>query len=217
MSPPRFVQNFSQCRALIVSRDRRAIDVLDATLPKLGLVVAHVPLVEDEATLPVDAIDAERDILVVDGDLHRPLNWPIAVGCDLPPLPVIGLVGVEAPSRLKALMQIGATAFVSKPVHGATLFSALVLCVNEYGRKRQLLADLAAHETRRRQRRFVIKAVVASVQSDRIDDDMAYDRLRRGAMRARMSVEAFSEMLVRARASGEDPDAAEIPRQIAGE
>lgn len=205
MSAPRFVQNFSQARALVISRDGRALDALSATLPKLGLGVLQVPLGEDGALLSAEGLDPERDILIVDGDLHRPLQWPNLAPCDLSPVPVIGMVGVEAPSRLKALMQIGSTAFIAKPVHGATLFQALVLGVNEHARKRQLVADIAGHEQRRRQRRFVIKAVVSIVTAEKVSDEIAYDRLRREAMRARMSVEAFAEMLVQKWAGEEDP------------
>jgi len=215
VSAPRFIQNFSQCRALVISRDSRAIDTLDVTLPKLGLSVVHVPLGEDGAMLSAEGLDPERDLLIVDGDLHRPLQWPNAAPCELSPVPVIGIVGVEAPSRLKALMQIGSTAFIAKPVHGATLFSALVLGVNEHARKRQLLADIAGHEMRRRQRRFVIKAVVQIVTAEKVSDEIAYDRLRREAMRARMSVEAFSEMLVQRWAGEEDPET--VPRHRIGE
>lgn len=215
MTAPRFIQNFSQCRALVISRDSRAIDALDVTLPKLGLGVVQVPPGEDGAMLSAEGLDPERDILIVDGDLHRPLLWPNASPCELPPVPVVGMVGVEAPSRLKALMQIGSTAFIAKPVHGATVFSALVLGVNEHARKRQLLADIAGHEQRRRQRRFVIKAVVQIVTAEKVSDEIAYDRLRRESMRARMSVEAFSEMLVQRWAGEKGPGP--LPLQMTGE
>jgi AmiR/NasT family two-component response regulator len=217
MSPPRFIQNFSQCRALLVSRDSRALEALEATLPKLGLAVTTLALVDDEVSLPLEDLDPERDILFVDGDLHRPLQWPAGLGA-VPPIPVVGIVGVEAPSRLKALIQIGATAFVPKPVHGATLYSALVLGVNAFARRRRMLSDIAEHEQRRRQRRHVVKAVVGIVTSEHVSDEIAYERLRRESMRLRISVETLSEMLVQQWAGEEAPcDASAVPRQGIGE
>ena len=212
MSPARFVQNFSQCRALLVSRDSRALEALEATLPKLGLTVMTLALVEDEVALPLDDLDPERDILFVDGDLHRPLQWPQGPGA-VPPVPVVGIVGVEAPSRLKALIQIGATAFVPKPVHGATLYSALVLGVNAFARRQRMLSEIAEHEQRRRQRRHVVKAVVGIVAAEHVSDDIAYERLRRESMRLRISVETLSEMLVQQWTGEEAPCTAAAPRQ----
>jgi AmiR/NasT family two-component response regulator len=51
-------------------------------------------------------------------------------------------------------------------------------------------------EQRRRQRRAVVKAIVRIMKVHRVDDDEAYRLLRRESMRARLSVEAYSERLI---------------------
>ncbi|WP_404862667.1 ANTAR domain-containing response regulator [Georhizobium sp. MAB10] len=200
MTAPRFVQNFSQCRAIIVSRDARALDMLERTLMKLGLSVSYAVLEGDKASLGAETLEAGRDILFVDGDLDSPLDIPVTTVGENPIVPVVGLIGVEAPSRLRQLVQMGASAYLRKPVHGATVYSALVLGVNAFNRKQTLEQCLETHETRRRQRRYVIKAVIEIMRSDNVDDDEAYARLRRMSMRNRVSVEDFCEHFVRMRA-----------------
>ncbi|KAA0969599.1 ANTAR domain-containing protein [Aureimonas fodinaquatilis] len=187
------VQNFSQRRGCIASLDGRALETLSVTLPRLGLEVQHLVL-DDTGRLP--EFDVARDILFVDGDLsmlrHISFGGP---GCH-PPVPVIGLVGVEAPSRLRALMEVGATAFLSKPVHAGTVFSSLYLGVNEYARRSAYLAAIDELESRRRRRRHVIKAVTHTMRMNRIDDDAAFALLRRESMRSRVSLETYCEYVV---------------------
>lgn len=197
MTAPRLVQNFKNRAAIIVSRDGRALEILDQTLMKLGLSVSYVPFRADQAALQAGDLCGERDILFVDGDLNNPLDLPVSPIGETTVVPIIGLVGVEAPSRLKGLLQLGATAFLRKPVHGATVYSALVLGVNAFQGKQQAEFLIASHEQKRRQRRSVIKAVVQIMQRHGINDDEAYTVLRRESMKARLSVEAFSEHFVR--------------------
>ncbi|MBC8129498.1 MAG: ANTAR domain-containing protein [Rhizobiaceae bacterium] len=197
MSGARFVQNFSQRRALIASLDPRVIDALSATLGKLGL---HVEvLCGDGTNAPVTGLDAARDLLFLDGDIHAPPIMPAGAHPDLPAVPVIGLVGVEAPSRLRALMQAGATAFLQKPVYGGSVYSALYLCVNEHSRKTALCSAVEELEQRRRQRRYIVKAILMTVADRVVDDETAFQSLRREAMRARLSLEAHCERIVHER------------------
>jgi AmiR/NasT family two-component response regulator len=217
MTGPRFVQNFSHCRAIVVSREARALEMLDQTLTKLGLSVAYAVLNGDRALLRADDLEAGRDILFVDGDLDKPLDLPVSTIGENPVVPVIGLIGVEAPSRLRQLVQLGASAYLRKPVHGATVYSSMVLGVNAFNRRQSMEACIESHEIRRRQRRVVIKAILAIMRADNVDDDEAYARLRRRSMRARQSVEAFSEHFVRARATVNPRDPVPEKRHAAAE
>lgn len=201
MTAPRFVQNFRQRRALVVSLDGRALEMLDRTLVKLGVSVAYAILEGDQAALREEDLDPGRDIIFADGDLDRPLDLPVSPISGNPVVPTIGLVGVEAPSRLKGLIQIGASAFLRKPVHGATVYSALVNGINAFLRKQQMESCIQGHEMRRRQRRVVVKAILEMMRADGVDDDQAYVQLRRESMRVRMSIEEFCEHFVRMRAT----------------
>lgn len=207
MTTPRLIQNFSGAQALLIAPPSTATDVLASTLMKLGLTVASVVPAGEAPWLDLDSLDPEHHIVVVDGDLPLPGLAASAVP-DLPPVPVVGLVGVEAPSRLKGLLQLGATGLLRKPIHGASVYAALFLAVNEHNRRRVLEEQLARHEERRRGRRHVVKAILRLMQEHGLDDDAAYEALRRDAMRARQPLEAYCEALVRARPSVTAPAAA---------
>lgn len=214
MSVGRFVQNFSQRRALIASIDARAIEALSATLGKLGL---HVEVLGGDTLDPaLSGLDASHDILFLDGDLHAPPVPAPGLGADMPAAPVVGLVGVEAPGRLRALMQAGATAFLPKPVYGGSVYSALYLSVNEHARKAALHSALDELEQRRRQRRYVVKAILMAVAERSVDDETAFQMLRREAMRCRLSLEAHCEQIVRERTIPDlDNPAASLSRAAA--
>lgn len=189
MTEPRVLQNFSSFVGHLVASDLRAVDSLKATLERLGASLVVVPVVDGRAVLDVRALRDDRDLLFVDADLGQPLELG---EIERPPqVPVIGLVGVEAPSRLKTLIQIGATAFLRKPVQGAAVYSALFIGINGFLRRRQLESRLEDHERRRRGRRLVIKAILDLMQRAGIDDDQAYAILRRESMKQRLSIEDY--------------------------
>ncbi len=189
MSTLRTMQNFSGLHAMVVSADRDPAQPLAVALTRLGIEVSLCGI----NYAPPRSPDAERDLLVVDGDLDLSGLIGSIEDFGLSRIPVIGLLGVEAPGRLRALMTLGATAFLRKPVYGASVFSAIFLGVNAHRQRRQMEGQLVEYDRRRRGRRFVVKAVLAMMQQDHIDDDQAYEALRREAMRARRNIEDFCE------------------------
>ncbi|TFF20490.1 ANTAR domain-containing protein [Jiella endophytica] len=205
MAAPRYVQNFSRRRALLVSDDQRLGAVLSPILSRLGLTLCQRSTAEAPLELGAADLDTALDIVLVDGDLARmPLIPRIRPDEQSPLVPVVGLVGVEAPSRLKTLMQLGATAFLAKPIHAGSVYSALYLAVNEHARKVGLASALEAHEQRRRQRRYVIKAVLKVMGERGCDDDAAFAFLRNQSMHARVSIESYCQFVVQRSAARDD-------------
>lgn len=133
MAARRLVQNFSHRRAVVVSNDERVRNTLASTLGRLGLIV-DMRRGHEAVDLSSEPLSWSDDIVFVDADLPLAPHVPWSNIGEMPMAPVIGLVGVEAPSRLKALIQVGATAFLSKPVYAGSVFSTLYLAVNEYGK-----------------------------------------------------------------------------------
>ena len=189
---PRLIQNYRGTRALVIASDGGAIDILEATLVKLGLSVERAPLADSAVEYDIEQLRAGADLLFVDGDLGVTLCGEGLVD-RLPPIPVIGIVGAEAPSRLKALMNQGATAFLRKPVYPGAVYTALFLGINQFLQRRDLEVQLDEHQKRRRRRRVVVKAIVQLMQKSGIDDDEAYAQLRRDSMRMRCSLEDYCE------------------------
>lgn len=189
MTTHRLIQNFRRSQGLLWASTDFNADVLERTLLKLGVSLRRVEQVR------ASELDPDRDIVFVDAD--QPINpaplWQ--PGTNLSAAPVVGIVGVEAPSRLRLLAEAGATAILRKPVQASTVYSALFLGVNNHRRLRSAETRLAIVDRKRRGRRFLIKAVLALVQARGMTDDDAYAELRRESMRRRFDLEEFCEAL----------------------
>lgn len=205
MTAPRPIQNFRGFRVVWWGPRGTAAETLTGALFRLGVTLVHL---ED---IGAEKVTKESDILVVDGDgICDPALFGRPGGI-LPPVPVIGVVGVEAPSRLKALTDLGATALLRKPIHPGTVYSALFLAANNHARFSRLEARLAEHDRRRSGRRHVIRAVIGLMQDRGMTDEEAYALLRRESMRHRLGVEDYAERVCRDLA-GSDP-AGSNPKQ----
>ncbi|MGB7974254.1 MAG: ANTAR domain-containing protein [Roseiarcus sp.] len=189
MTTHRLIQNFRRSQGVLWANLDFNADVLERTLLKLGVSLRRVENVK------ASDLDPDRDIVFLDVD--QPINPEplLAPGANLSAAPVIGIVGVEAPSRLKLLAEAGATAILRKPIQAGTVYSALFLGVNNHRRLKSAEARLAIGDRKRRARRFLIKAVVALVQARGLSDDDAYAELRRESMRRRLDLEELCESL----------------------
>jgi len=177
---------------------------LDVNLVKLGLVPFYPGIADGGVQLDMKTLNEDQDILFIDSDLNVAIEAPAGQKLSLPP--VIGLIGVGAPSRLKSLVRLGATATLRKPVHGGSVYSALFVGINEFRCRRALMERLEAHEKRRRGRRHLVKAIIALMRDSGCDEDQAYDRLRRDSMRRRLSLEDYCDAFVRTLPGADERD-----------
>jgi AmiR/NasT family two-component response regulator len=196
MTEPRIIQNFLGYRAFVVSEAPADVTQLDASLAKLGLSVSYPAVEGGVVRLGEEVLASDQSVLFIDADLNLAVE---GLGQErLPRIPVIGLIGVEAPSRLKAIMRLGATATLRKPIYGGSVYSALFVGINAFRQRRAMAFDIEEHERRRSGRRHVMKAIIAVMKATDCDEDAAYDRLRRESMRLRLSVEDYCEQFMRA-------------------
>jgi AmiR/NasT family two-component response regulator len=189
----RLLQNFKGGRALVVTKRAGSETTLETTLAKLGVATEYCEIVGGRARIDINGLQPERDILFIDGDLEGAVAIEVNPASRLPPVPVIGLVGVEAPSRLKALVNLGATSFLRKPVHGGAVYTSLFMGINQFLLRSEMHGRLQDLEGRRRGRRAVLRAVIWLMRESRLDEDTAYSQLRRESMRARQNLELYCE------------------------
>lgn len=196
MTEPRIIQNFLGYRAFVVSEAQADVTQLDASLAKLGLGVSYPSVEGGIVRLGEEVLASDQSVLFIDADLNLAVE---GLGQErLPRIPVIGLIGVEAPSRLKAIMRLGATATLRKPIYGGSVYSTLFVGINAFRQRRAMALDIEEHERRRSGRRHLMKAIVAVMKAADCNEDAAYDRLRRESMRQRLSVEDYCEQFMRA-------------------
>jgi AmiR/NasT family two-component response regulator len=200
----RLLQNFKGGRAIVVTRRGGWESTLETTLAKLGVSTEYPEIIDGRAQIDIASLQADRDILFVDGDLEGAVAIEVNPASRLPPVPVIGLVGVEAPSRLKALVNLGATSFLRKPVHGGAVYTSLFMGINQFLLRTEMNDRLQDLEERRRGRRAVIRAVILLMQQGGLDEEGAYSQLRRESMRARQNMELYCEEFLSKRAKPPD-------------
>lgn len=172
--------HFSGLAALVLHRPGDTTDRLMRQLAVLGLraELRWAPL-DAEAPLP--------DILLVDADAGWSglLPWPPGHS----PVPLVALLGSEAPGRIAWALDQGAQALIAKPVAASAVYPALVMAVRRHAERQALAEQIADLEHRIRLRPLVLGAVQAIMAARHVDEATAFRQLRRAAMRQRLALE----------------------------
>ncbi|MCF3935477.1 ANTAR domain-containing protein [Acuticoccus sp. M5D2P5] len=184
MTPP-VVRNFRGAHALVCHADDGGRATLAATLQQLGLEVTLCDPA-DGAKPPI----TNFDVVFFDADdgidgAAEPLD-----------IPLIALIGVEAPSRLARVVKRRAAAYIIKPVRSSGIYTALVVAFSEHARRKAEADERAALSRRLAGRRPIVKAILHLMRRDGLDDDAAFQSLRTDAMRRRVPVEDVARELI---------------------
>ena len=180
MSPP--VTNFRGLRALLLHRQDHNRDALESQLRRIGLqVVCTAPLGNGE--LPA------ADVIFFDADLGYEGLFPW--DRNEPPVPLVAVLASEAPGRLEWALDQGATSYLLKPIGSTGAFNALVVAWRLFSERRDARTALADLTERVRARPIVIRAALEVIRHLGVAEDRALTLLRQGAMRERVTVEAF--------------------------
>ncbi len=186
MSAP-VVRNFRGARALVYHADDGSRATLAETLLRLGLEVTLYDPGSAEPKPPADTYD----VLFFDADEGS--DGAATDACDVP---LIALIGVEAPSRLARVVRRRAPAYIVKPVRSSGIYTALVVAFSEHARRKAEAEERAALARRIASRRHMIKAILTIMDRDGLDDEAAFQTLRRDAMRRRIPIEDVARQIV---------------------
>lgn len=197
MKKNRVIQSFSGRQALLALGQSRSRDTLVGTLARLGIETKDV-CIGDWIAGDIDVpITPDRHVVFIDLDLAFPTAQFDGTTVGL--CPTVALIGSEVPSRLRLMVDLGATASLTKPVYGGSVYSALFLAVNEFNLRADLNKRLRDHEERRRKRPALISAIVRVMNDTGCDEAAAFLDLRRASMRHRMSIEDYAECFLERR------------------
>lgn len=176
----RSMSNFAGRRALILHRDDHHRDALAAQLHRIGLATRCVS--------PDSGFDdVPADVIFFDADLGHDGLFPW--GRAAPPVPLIALLGSEAPGRLEWALAQAASAFMVKPITSSGAFQALVVAHYLHGEIARLRRSVTELSDRVRARPLVVRAVCEVMRQQRLDEQASMSRLRHAAMEARVSLE----------------------------
>lgn len=192
-------KNFRGLRALVIMAPDGGCQTLERTLRKLGLdvTVARALPATDVTPVPFDVIFFDAD----DGADTTLDEFAVA------DLPLIALIGSEAPSRLARVIQHRAASHILKPVRSSGIFTALLLAVNEQSVRIRHKNEVQALNRRLAGRRIVTKAVMQLITRCGLSEEDAYEWLRREAMQRRIPMEDMARHAI-----GLGPDPAQDAR-----
>ncbi len=191
MSPSIGIPNFRTWSAIVLHRQHPDCVAVVRQLERIGLATRSV--------WPELEADDRADVIFFDADHGYDSQFPWAPGDA--PMPLIALLGSEAPGRVEWAMGHGADAHLLKPIGSAGVFSALVIARQGFAARQALLREVADLRDRLRRRPVVASAIVAIMQGENLDEAAAFRRLRAIAMETRRTIEDAAESVV-ARAGG---------------
>jgi two-component system, response regulator / RNA-binding antiterminator len=179
-------------RAVILHRPNPTVEALTRQLTAIGLEVAAC-----WPELPATALAA--DYVFFDADMGHDDQFLWLPGAA--PMPLIALIGSEAPGRVAWAMKQGACGQILKPVGDGGVYSALLIAREVFDERAALSAQIADLERRLGARQTVVQAV-ALLGLHEHGEEHAYNRLRQLAMVWRVPIEDAAHRIV---AHGRDP------------
>ena len=188
------IPNLGGAKAFILHRPHATVNALARQLGAIGLDVR-----ECWPELPPDALAA--DFVFFDVDLGFDEQFPWKPG--EAPMPLVALIGSEAPGRIEWALSQKADAQLLKPIGTAGVYSALLIARQSFDARRRLADQIAALETRLAERQTIVRAV-AALAAQGVDDGRAYAQLRSLAMSWQVSVEQAARRIVAMSEEGDD-------------
>jgi len=184
--------NLGGARALILHRPHPTVQALSRQLTAIGLEVTSLWPDPGAAALAAD-------FLFFDADMGHDGQLPWRPG--EAPMPMIALIGSEAPGRIEWSLQAGAHAQLLKPVGDSGAYSALLIARAAFDARLALSAEVADLRRRLDGRQTVVRAVTLLAARGQRGEDEAYAQLRQIAMAWRVSFEEAARRIV-ARSDG---------------
>ena len=194
MSRASRIPNLGGAKAFILHRPHATVNALSRQLVAIGLEVRDC-----WAELPPDALAA--DFVFFDVDLGFDEQFPWKPG--EAPMPLVALIGSEAPGRIEWALSQKADAQLLKPVGTAGVYSALLIARQSFVARRRLADEIAALETRVAERHTIVRAV-AALSAQGVDDSRAYAQLRSLAMTWQVTIEQAARRIVAMTEEGDE-------------
>lgn len=195
------IPNLGGRRAVVLHRPHATVAALTRQLAAIGLEA-------EECWPELGASVLGADFLFFDADLGFDAQFPWKPG--EAPMPLVALIGSEAPGRIEWALSHRADAQILKPVGNAGVYSALLIARQGFDQRQQLAAEVATLRERVAERQTVVRAVMA-LASNGVGEDQAFAQLRQLAMGWQVSVEDAARRINAMQNKGEEHN--ERPRR----
>lgn len=187
------IPNLGGARAIILHRPHPTVLALTRQLTAIGLTVSQAwPELGPEALA--------ADYIFFDADMGHDGMFPWEPGA--PPVPMVALIGSEAPGRIEWSLKAGAHAQLLKPVGDNGAYSALLIARDAFDARQAQAAVIADLRRRLDERQTVVRAVALLAARGKSEAD-AYAQLRQMAMAWRISFEDAAARIVASTGDGD--------------
>lgn len=180
--------NLAAWHAVILHRPHPVVDAL-----KRQLELLHI---EVETVWPeLEPRHAEADVVFFDVDQGYDGQFPWPAG--FAPMPLIALIGSEAPGRVGWGLAQGSNAHLLKPLGSTGVYSALLIAAHAYQQARGQAEEIRSLEDRVRQRPIIVSAVLQLLEEGCDGEAAAWKQLRASAMESGATIEETAEAICR--------------------
>ena len=143
------------------------------------------------------ALEADLIVLAIEHDYRVPLRELFNQPREALPT-VVGIVGYENPSILQLILELGAQAVVERPIRPFGLLTQLAIARSLWLQQRE-----AAQRTKKLERklagvRSILRARLILMANHDLNEEEAYQSLRRQAMSHRLGMEEMAAAIVAA-------------------
>lgn len=180
------IPDLGDARALILHRPHATVQALTRQLTAIGLKVS-----ECWPELGPESLAA--DFVFFDVDMGHDEQFPWAPGTA--PMPMIALIGSEAPGRIEWATAQGADAQMLKPVGDSGVYSALLIARQAFEARQSLTLEIAGLRARLADRQTIVRAVTL-LAARGLDEADAYGQLRQLAMARSETIEQAAHRIV---------------------
>ncbi|MCR9236538.1 MAG: ANTAR domain-containing protein [Alphaproteobacteria bacterium] len=179
MRPPSRIPNLGGAQVVILHRKHATGSAIVRQLSAIG-----AKAIECWPELSASAMSA--DFIIFDADQGYDEQFPWERGHA--PMPIVALVGTEAPGRVEWVLNQNADTHLLKPVGNSGVYSALLIARAKFEQRMRLHGEIEDLRSRVGARQTIVKAVII-LSARGFNEDDAYDQLRNLAMTWRMSIE----------------------------
>jgi len=180
------IPNLGGAKAFVLHRPHPNVQAITRQLSAIGLDAADC-----WPELPAEALAADFVFFDTDLGFDEQMPWPAGQA----PMPLIALIGSEAPGRIEWALSQKADAQLLKPVGNAGVYSALLIARQAFEARRRLADEIAALEARVAERQTIVRAVTA-LSAQGFSDERAYAQLRSLAMGWQVNLEDAARRVV---------------------
>jgi two-component system, response regulator / RNA-binding antiterminator len=182
-------------RVLLIDDGAHRVGLIREELARMGCEVVGVI---EQATLIHDCVQRlQPDVVIVDSESPtRDTLEHLTLLSSRNPRPVVVFSETDAEDPMRAALKAGVSAYVVAGLRPERLAPVLKVAMARYEQEAALRAELEGAQSRLAHRRTIEKAKGVLMKTQGLDEDLAFQRLRRLAMDRSMALHEVAQRVL---------------------